>query len=80
MNFIDDCLFITWFWLLIKSFGNTSNKSSLLLALWKIENFVFWYFKRATEKQLSKYPITVRKKEQYHNSINLKSEIKIKIL
>ena len=44
-NFIDDCLFITW--LLIKSFGNTSGKSSLLLALWKIENFVFLTFKES---------------------------------
>ena len=35
----DDCPFIIG--ILIKSFGNTSDKSSQLLALWKIENFVF---------------------------------------
>ena len=42
--FIDDCLFITWL-LIKKSFGNKSGKSSLLLALWKIENFVLLTFK-----------------------------------
>ena len=44
-NFIDDCLFITW--LIIKGFGNRSGKSSLLLALLKIENFVFLTFKES---------------------------------
>ena len=45
MNFIDDCLFITW--LLIKDFVNTTGKSSLLLALWKVESFVVLTFKES---------------------------------
>ena len=44
-NFINDFLFIIW--LLIKNFGNTSGKSSLLLALWKNENFVFLTLKES---------------------------------
>ena len=45
INFIDDCLFITW--LLTKGFGNTSGQSSLLLAFWKTEIFIFLMFKES---------------------------------
>ena len=44
-NFVNGCLYITW--LLMKSYGNTSGKSSLLLALWTNGNFVFVMFKES---------------------------------